>query len=185
MRIINLLPKIKQQELRYRGMFFSLMRFIVLAGVSFAIVIMLQLLGRFYLQYQLRHIQSGIEQLKTVSNKQENALLKARIKLINSQIGDFNTITLSTPTWSKVLRSFAELVPEQVAIQSFTADAVKKQVLISGFAPSREQVIALYNNIAADREHFSNIDYPLENVTKPTDVSFHFSFTVVDSLLKQ
>lgn len=184
MRIINLLPKLKQQELRYRKLFFSLIIFTALAGVTVLLVFAGQAATRFYLQYEQRSIEVGIEQLKSVSNKEENAALKARIKLINNQITDFNNLTNAAPKWSKVLRVFAELAPEQVTIQRLTADVGTKQGQITGFSPTREQVISLYNNIAADKTNFTSIDYPLENVTKPFDVSFHFTFTVSDSLLK-
>jgi len=184
MRIINLLPKPKQQELRFRKLYFSLVTFTVLASITFLLVVVGQVATRLYLQYDQKNIETGIERLKNISNKEENAALKARIKLINNQITDFNNIMNGSPKWSKVLRAFAVVVPEQVTIQTLTAEAGKKQVQITGFSPGRELVIALYNNIAADKTNFTTIDYPLENVTRPADVYFHFTFTVADSLLQ-
>ena len=56
--------------------------------------------------------------------------------------------------------------------------------MISGYSPTRELVISLYNSILQDDQDFKNIDYPLENVAKAIDINFHFTFSIQDSLLK-
>jgi hypothetical protein len=90
----------------------------------------------------------------------------------------------ANPKWSKVLESFAALPPEDVGITSMILDLKNKSVNISGFAPRREEVIEFYNNILADTENFYGVDYPLENVAKPTDNIFHFTFYIKDELLQ-
>jgi Tfp pilus assembly protein PilN len=99
-------------------------------------------------------------------------------------MNDFKNLAETTPAWSKVLLAFADQVPEGVQINSFSADLTTKKITISGFAPTREQVIQLYNNINDDKNRFKDINYPLENVSKPANINFHFTFYIKDELLK-
>lgn len=184
MRIINLLPKAKQKEFNSRKVFRSVLVLFGITGFTFFLIIMAQFASRLYMEYELQRIAREIDRIKSVSNKEENAELKKRVQGINNQITDYNTLAKDAPKWSNALRAFSEVIPDNVYIQSFVADVVKRQVAIQGFAPSRESVIQLYNNIVADREHFSSIDYPLENISKPTDVQFRFTFTFEESVLQ-
>jgi Tfp pilus assembly protein PilN len=183
MKIINLLPKHKQEELRYESLFHSVL---IASGIAVAILLLgllVQLGLRFYLNHQTSAIQKDIEQIKQVTNKQENNEIRIKIRTINAQMNDFKSLSASTPTWSKVLLAFAARVPDTVKINSFVADAATKKVTIIGQSPTREQVIQLHNNISADKENFKDIDYPLENIAKATDVTFHFTFYIQDQLL--
>ena len=110
--------------------------------------------------------------------------MKNQIKLVNTQIADFKNLADAAPHWSHVLRALSGDVPDGVQVVTFTADLSKKQITINGTSKTREAIILLYNNISADAKNFSNIDYPLENVAKPVNAPFHFTFTIADSLLK-
>lgn len=184
MKIVNLLPKSKQREFYYHKLFGSLKILFIISGATFVLVLLAQFGTKLYLEHELTTIQSTIDRIRLASNKEENANLKKKIQGINNQISDYTTLAGDAPKWSRVLEAFSKLVPEQVYIQNFVVDSIKRQVSISGFAPSRESVIALYNNIVADNKNFSNIDYPLDNVSKPTDVQFRFTFTVEEKFLK-
>lgn len=184
MNIINLLPKPKQQELRYRAQLFAVRRLVLVVGASLALVALSMFVVRLYLGRFSGQVQSAIEQERGAGSTQANTELKKQIKTINGFISDYNTTTADVPHWSKLLRAFGAVVPEDLAIQTFTVDVVKKQVTIFGFSPTRDAVIELYNNILGDREHFSGVNYPLENVSRPANVSFHFTFNVQPEVLK-
>lgn len=184
MRIINLLPKHKIKELYYENLFRSVMVGIQFAVVTFILVFLGQLGTKFYLVRQAADLDSQITAIKQQTNKEENTKLKNQISLINNRITDFSNLADATPHWSKALRAFAGNVPTGIKITAFNGDLGKKHVDIQGYSPTRELVIALYNKINSDTANFSNIDYPLENVAKENDVTFHFSFSINDSLLK-
>lgn len=184
MKIINLLPKSKQRDFRYEKIFHSVLRLTYLAAASFVLVFLTLFGTRFYVTHQGSQIDAKADAIKNFADKQENTVLRNKIKGINNVFTDFQSLSDTTPHWSKVLAAFTRLVPSDVKIQTFTADAKKKQVSIIGYSPTRESVIALYNNISRDDKNFFNVDYPLENVSKPTDVSFHYNFSIRDELLK-
>ncbi len=183
MKRMNLLPKPKQQELRYERFFHGVMVAIILSTVVLMVGVIVQLGVWAYLERsQLARLQD-IEQLKKIIDKTEHAQQKEKIKLVNNQIGDFLNLSQMTPQWSKVLQAFAIQVPADVKITRLSVDAKTLKVEISGYSPTRESVIALYNNINADKDNFHDIDYPLENVAKPVDVTFNFTFFISDGVL--
>jgi Tfp pilus assembly protein PilN len=184
MRLINLLPKLRQQELRNEAVFYGLLIVFSLSFLSFALVFLVQFGTKFYLEAAGEALNNEIKQLQSQVNKQENADLKKQIQGINDVISDFNNLANASPKWSKIIKAFAPLPPEGVGINSFNIDTGKKTISITGHSPTRELVIRLYNNILQDSKDFSNIDYPLENVAKPADISFHFTFSIQDQLLK-
>jgi predicted negative regulator of RcsB-dependent stress response len=104
MKIINLLPKHKQEELRYESLFHSVL---IASGIAVAILLLgllVQLGLRFYLNHQTSAIQKDIEQIKQVTNKQENNEIRIKIRTINAQMNDFKSLSASTPTWSSATR---------------------------------------------------------------------------------
>ena len=183
MKIINLLPKQKQQELRYDELYHSIGVAAVLAVAILLLVLVLQLGMSVYLSHIRGTTEKNIERIKQAIDKQENNEIKNRIKLINAQMTDFKSFVDSAPTWSRVLLAVSKQVPEGVKINTFAADAATKKITINGQSPTRESVITLYNNINQDHEDFRDVDYPLENVARPTEVNFHFTFFMQDKLL--
>jgi translation elongation factor EF-4 len=65
------------------------------------------------------------------------------------------------------------------------SDTKTKKLEVRGFSPTRELVLEFYYNIKDDTDNFASINYPLENVSRPTDVSFLFTIELKESLLKK
>lgn len=183
MKRVNLLPKLKQRELAHERILYSVSIAVVISVVILLLGIVVQIGVWAYLNNKMKASEAQIEELQRVANKSENATVKEQIIQVNNQIQDFSNLINKTPQWAEVLAAFIQDVPESVKITQFDADSDKKEVTISGYSPSRDLVIDLYNNINADKTHFKNINYPLENVTQPTDVRFYFTFDIADGVL--
>ena len=184
MRIINLLPKPRQSELRYEAMLHSLWFVCVLSVLSYVLVFMVQFGVKFYLQFEAGSIKAQITQLQAEAQKQQTSDVKTQVTQVNNLISDYNNLAASSPKWSNLIKAFAPLPPDGVKINSLTIDPVGKSIAINGLSPTRELVIQLYNNILNDKTHFYGINYPLENVAKPTNVAFHFNFYFREDLIK-
>ncbi len=184
MRIINLLPKDKQEELKHEAIYHGLVKLVWISLFTYLLVFGSQLGTKAYLEYKATTLESDIERLKQQVNKQDNAAIKKEITGINNIVNDFKSLYEGAPHWSNVLKEFSKLPPTSVTISSLQVDLKTKAVSINGYAPTREAVIELYNNILRDEKHFTGVDYPLENVAKPTENNFHFTFYVQDAVLK-
>lgn len=183
MKRINLLPKPRQNELMFERLYHNVVVAVVLAVCILLTGVLSQLIVWAYLERSQVSLAADIERLKAQTSKTENAQLKQEIRLVNSQMKDFDQLAAAEPKWSEVLDAFASQVPSGIKISQFNADSKNLTVDISGYSPTRDLVIDLYNNINADDAHFKNIDYPLENIAKPTDVQFHFTFSIQDGVL--
>ncbi len=181
---INLLPKEQLKELRWRAWYFASVRFYIFSIIGVIIVLVAHVFVYVYLNVVGKKLAAETEILRTETSTSDIVELKKKVKDINNLIKDYNLLSADVPKWSVLLSMFSKLVPAGVQIQNFTVDNSKKVVSITGTASTRDAVILLHDNIAGDSDNFSSIDYPLENVSKPRDVTFHFSFKVNDSVLK-
>lgn len=183
MKRINLLPKLKQRELAHERTFYSVAIAVVIATVILLLGVLVQFGVSVFLNRTSVAVDAEIEQLKQVANKSENAEIKKQINEVNAQITDFTRLSRETPQWSRVISEFVKHVPAGVKITQFDATTEGQEITINGYSPTRDLVIDLYNNINADKANFRDINYPLENVTQPTNVRFFFTFFVVDGVL--
>lgn len=181
---INLLPKSKLRQLELRSWFFGLLSLYVISGISFGLVLVIQGGVLWYLRTHEKSLEAETETLRQFASAKESTDVRKQVTIINNRVNDYNSLVQGTIRWSKLLTLFSEVVPAGVQVQSFAVDAVKKQVAISGYAPTRELVIQLHDNIAAKPAYFAKLDYPLENVARPANISFHYTFTVLDAALK-
>jgi hypothetical protein len=184
MRQINLLPKSRQEEIFYQSVLRGLYIIIAISIASFALVLLAQFGIKFYLSIEYKDTEYQIGQIKSQVDKKENSQIKDQITKINGRIADYKNLADSAPKWSKVLKAFSVLPPQGVKINAMSVDFKNKSIMLNGFAPTRELVIAMYESVKKDGSHFNNIDYPLENVIKPKDINFHFTFYINESLLK-
>ena len=184
MKVINLLPKHRQQELHYVAVLHSVWIVVWLTVFSVAAVYAVQVGTQLYLKGKVVALQQEIARLKVQVEQKENTQIKAQVKADNDIVSDFKKLADGAPQWSKVIKAFAPIPPDGVKVNSFTIDPVQKSITINGFAPTRALVIQLWNNIVADNKDFYNVDYPFENVSKPTDITYHFTFYIQNSLLQ-
>lgn len=183
MRTINLLPKPKQQDLKYEAHLHSMKVVIGISMFTFVLVLGVQFGTKLFLQSQLRAMEGSIKLLQQQTVKEENTIIKNQVKDINNAITDYKDMAAAAPKWSKVLREFAAVPPASVRINSFNVDQKKRLVTIAGFSPTREGVLELYDRIKADK-NFSSVVNPFENLSRPYNVNFNFSFVVDEDLLK-
>lgn len=185
MKQINLLPKPKQKELANETLFRGVVRFLEVSALTFLLVFLAQLATWSFLRADEANLGKKTEAIKKLSNKEENAKLKEQIREINGQINDFKNLLDGAPTWSKAMRQVAQHVPNGVRITNVVADTKTRKLEVRGYSPTRESVLDFYNAVRNDTEHFVGINYPLENVARPIDVSFLFTIELKETLLKK
>lgn len=183
MRRINLLPQSKQTELYYEDLYVGVTVAAILGVAALLLGVLAQVGVLVYLQRKEVSVIAQVADLQQQLDRSENAMLKQEIRQMNTVMADFESLATNSPRWSGVLKTFARLVPNGVLVSTLTADTATGEIVIAGYAPTREQVIELYNNINADKQNFKDINYPLENVARPTDVQFNFKFYIQDGVL--
>jgi Tfp pilus assembly protein PilN len=182
MKYINLLPKEDQKEIRLEKINSRLTDLLIWIAISFLILALSFFVARIYLGSAMSGYSRLIEQQKQAVARQENKEVKEQLLEFNTHLSNLVLLNENHAKWSEVMIAFSRLVPVGVSIDSFSADRLSGGISIVGFAKSRDSVLVLRNNIL-DSEYFTNINFPLSNLTRPTNVIFKYTFYVKREML--
>lgn len=184
MKTINLLPSSEQEILRQEKMLATLRRFVIVSFLSYAAVALVFIASRFFLLEHLSTLDVEIQKQKIIISKQDNTALKTQVEKNNAIVSDYNNLAQANPRWSAVLEEFALLVPADLVVKSFSANTATGKIDIAGSSLSRDSVLRLRANLASSKL-FKNVDLPLENLQKPFNADFHYTFYLQDKVLSQ
>ncbi len=182
MKVVNLLPPAEQQILNQEKILGNVRSFIYLSLLSYVLLFATMFGFRSYLLGSVSNLDSEIQKTKDIISKQNNNALKTEIEYNNNLVLDYNKLYQGNPKWSGVLVDFAKLVPAGVVVNSFTADTNTGRVDIAGKSALRDSVLLLRQNILASSD-FKNIDLPFDNIAKPVNVDFHYTFYLNENIL--
>ena len=174
---VNLLPEGEQKEIRLEKLTSHLLNFFVWIFLSLVALTLVFLATRFFLRSELKMVSEQIVQQRQVVSKEENQKLKMKLDDFNTDLANYVNLEKNHAVWSDVLVSFAQLVPPDVSIDSLVADRKSRNIKIAGFAKSRESVLKLRDYLLSS-DYFEQVNFPLSNLAKPTNLSFHYSFYV-------
>lgn len=182
MKIINLLPPQEQDLLRKQKVFYSLKAATAVSFLSYLVIVGILFGWRMYLASSLTSLDNQIVEQNRIISGQDNTELKKEADRYNFIAGDYKKFMAEMPEWSRVLAEFAALVPGDVQITSLNGNTVSGKIAISGKSRTRDSVLTLRSRIASS-SYFKNIDLPLENLQKPTNVEFRYTFYLKDNVL--
>ena len=182
MKIINLLPPEEQKQLRQEKIFANIKIFFYFAIASYVLLFLSFLAWRTYILLNGSNLDLMVQRTQQLITQQNNDALKIKIQYNNNLVSDYNNLYPQSPKWSKILIEFANLVPNGVVLNSFNASSSDARIDIAGTAATRDEVLLLRQNIA-NAADFKNINLPLENIAKPDNVDFHYTFYVNDNVL--
>lgn len=111
-------------------------------------------------------IQSNTSWGQTLLSQRES------IKKTNQALEKISQIQKDHQYYSGLLIGLADLIPSGVRLESLSVDK-QGQMAFYGFAPRRELVIALEQNLEKSTL-FANIESPLSNITKEAAINFQF-----------
>jgi len=178
----NLLAKEDQKEIRLEKATAAILNFFIWVVMSLIILAVFLIAGRVYLTSELSRTETRIELQKQVVSQEENLQLKKTLDELNTHLLNLVNLDEHQGQWSEVLISFARLLPNDVAIDSFTGERQTGRIRVSGFAKTRESVLRLRQNLLASGV-FVDVNFPLSNLVKPADLSFNYTFFVNPELL--
>jgi Tfp pilus assembly protein PilN len=172
--VINLLPpKLKneyQTYLNHRFMIFFgssatfvLLVFIILLGATFA-----------FLEIQTIALEQQIEVLEASEQNRRFSELHESLSELIQQYRSADMLDDKILPTHPVLEEVVSLVPAGIYLNNLNFNRERKEILISGFAPQREQVIEFEAGFN-DSEIFEKVVSPLANLIKETDITFNFT----------
>ncbi|MBI4363608.1 MAG: PilN domain-containing protein [Candidatus Doudnabacteria bacterium] len=173
MRIINLLPKVEQREIKLDVITRQVVNFWSVVAISILIVFLLSLGGQFYLRQQIASVDRLIAQQREALKSSDTQELEKQVTDLNAQIRLINQLKSQHLEWSKALVELAVLLPSDMQITVLSLDRETGQISILGNAGSRESVIKFWASVKKS-SYFTGIDFPLANLEKPSSITFTF-----------
>lgn len=121
-------------------------------------------------------LSEQLEVIKVASQAEtESAEQAGGDRAVARLIGD--TVS-STSTWSPFLVAFSQTVPPGLHLASLEVDR-SGTVVIRGHADTRDQLLSFQTNLGRSGL-VNDLRSPVQNLLKPTDVSFEVRATVAD-----
>lgn len=178
----NLLPKPDQSDVRMEKITSRLLNLLVWVALSLAVLVVLLLGTRIYLASELGRVKDRIVLQQQAVSKEENLEIKRELEEFNTHLANLAAFEENQGFWSEIMINFARLLPSDLVIDTLSADRKTGQISITGFSSSRDSVLMLRENLLTS-DYFENVNFPLSNLTRPTDVNFRYTFFVNNDLL--
>lgn len=187
--MINLLPPEVKKEILLETKKRVVLSNWILVLLFLGLLLLAMFLIKFYIQKQTVSLMAGDKQFSEISRNE---------KIIN-EIDSFNLFFEKLNQFygqkiyiSEILEKISKVLPDKIYLTDFSVspdlilenkdDELKKlvgfNVSVSGFSPTREELLQLKANVEKD-ESFNGLSFPLTNWVKSKNIDFSLSFKVV------
>lgn len=111
-----------------------------------------------------------------VSNKRMETNLRdknltEKIDELNQRMETLQQIQTEFFNWSIYFKNLSELVPDDISLSDIYSNLFEKNVIIKGYAKTRDSLINLKNNLESS-PYFTDIDIPLSNFLTEEEITF-------------
>ncbi len=131
------------------------------------------------------YTKSQGEAIKIMRAQEEKISEDLGILNFKKKIGSTSQKILSLESFYKnrvnsleVLEKVFSTLPPEVSLSNLLWQKDAARINLSGFAPSREILFKLKNNLEGEKE-FTEISFPPSNWVKPVEIDFQISFKIV------
>lgn len=179
MLTLNLLPERHKEEY----IFEKKRRFAVFFGVSLCVIAFvfcaLLFATYFFLVIQEKSFRASLDARRSASASQRLHAVKKDISALNKKVDLLKIAQGGMYPLAPVLEKISLLIEPGVSVESVSLDAQAKAASMSGFAETRESVLALAAALAqSDFILSGSLQSPIQNILKEKGVRFSFAFTL-------
>lgn len=175
--MINLLPPEEKEILRQEKSWklililgiLSLIFLISFALILFSIKIYLQS----QLDFQKTLVKLEEERAKTFGIKN----LQSEIAALNQNLSKLNSFYQRQISLTEILEKISKILPPEIYLNNFTYQRNTLQISLSGFAPSRENLLEFKKKLEEEKS-FKEVYFPPQNWLKTTNIDFFLTFKI-------
>jgi len=179
---LNLLPPKEKEALRLAQIPRGIWAWT--AALALALTFFLVFLAAVYFS-AAGELKSTQENYRLIQESSQGKDLKSQqdlIKNFNSQLVQIASLQENHRYYSRALIEILNLMPSGIRLENLTVNE-KNQVTLSGFASSREKII-VFKDALEKSAKFTNMENPLSNLLKQTNINFYFKFDLTSQILK-
>ncbi|MFH0906998.1 MAG: PilN domain-containing protein [bacterium] len=172
---LNLLSPAEKEKIKMN----KFIHFIVFFGISFlALLIVFSLLLASVLFSSSIIVKSQNKLIEVRENDEKSQQLveiETKINNVNEHINQINIKQKNSVIWTFVFEELSKLTPLGIYLNSFSYYISGNIISISGNADNRDNLL-LFKKALEQSPYFDEIDSPLSNLIKQTDIDFYFTF---------
>ena len=175
--MINLLPP------KEKGILVSEERLKITLILGILFLVFLSFLGLILFSFKaflLNQMSSEKEKLLLKQKRIETSEIQAlreKTSFFNSRFLELNSFFENRIFLTDIFKGIDQLLPEGTYLTSFFYQKDRKEIYLSGFAPTREVLFKLKKNFES-KEMIKDLSFPLSNWVEPEDIEFHLRFKV-------
>jgi type IV pilus assembly protein PilN len=171
---LNLLPPQDKKELELADLNRLTVCLVVYLAIFLIIFISLLLTTFFSLSILLKAQDELIEIRKQDTRIQRLITIEEKIKQANQQLSQVYQKQKGLITWTPVFEEIAKITPQGIYLTNFSFQATNNQINLNGWANKREELLSFQKSLE-ESSHFIEIEAPLSNLLKQTDINFSFT----------
>lgn len=184
MKLINLLPREEQKELRMEIISSQVTSFWVFAVLSLGALFALSFAAEVLIKQGIDNENEAIAAQKRSLEAADIREVERDVTVLNNNIRTIKNLQTQHYYWSKALVEIGNLTPIDMSFDLLSLDRTTGKVEVSGSATNRTSVIEFWANVKKSAL-FRNIDFPLANLEKANNGTFQYSFFVNEAEIKK
>lgn len=177
--MINLLPQQLKKSLQLE----SLNRHVMFFGELIFILLLLLALAMFgqelFGQWKIRELNRGISALSDLPQVKEVTQLRKQLRIFKNDIEYLGHIQDRQLRALGTLAALADLLPPTIRLSALDIDLASRKIVFSGVAPTRAELLLLKDRIQKRSSQYGDVNFPLANLLRETDIPFTLSLTIV------
>ncbi|MDP3741455.1 MAG: PilN domain-containing protein [bacterium] len=174
-RYINLLPPDFQKQVKLEKLQSQVVSFGIWSAVSLLVFATILFASFVVLKQSLIGLAEEVAVQTKVLDEIKETSVRKEVEIYNNNLKNFETLAAARNDWSVVLMEIARTLPKDMTIDSLTINRLDKKVELGGHSRSRDQVLQFRKNLVSS-SYFTNVNFPLANLEKPTDLNWKYRF---------
>lgn len=183
MKLINLLPKTERREVELQIVTRQVVKFLIWSACAMAVFLLLAFGTMLYLKGEMLSVDRDIAESKKELSSSGTQQLQERVLAVNKQLKIIGSLRDQHYNWTNALSEISRILPDDVQVNSLSVDRKTAEIRLTGTAERRESVIKFWSNVKKSK-YFKNINFPLSNLERETNVPFTYTFYANKEMLK-
>lgn len=174
---LNLLPPDEKENLRRRRAAHFVFSYCLVLTVLFVVFIIILWLLTLALRWNLSVTEKRLESERELARVQQVENLEQKIAFANEIFSSAVSIEKERTAVVSRIADLLSTIPSGVTLKTLGFDAAKGIFNLEGEAVAREDFID-FENIIKQSNLYENLDSPISNILKQTNLSFRISFSL-------
>ncbi len=171
---LNLLPPQEKKRLELTEFAFLLISFGCRLAIILIIFVVILITTYFSLFILVKAQDNLIEVRQNDEKTQHQMEIEGKIEKVNQEARRIFIKQSELIIWTPILERLSKITPSGVYLINFSYRASSEEINITGWANNRDKLL-VFENLLKESPYFEDLNAPLSNLIKQTDINFSFT----------